>query len=87
MRIPGSIMARIYAFALGLSIWLGKEADDSFSVLEMCRTVLAHDPPHVGEWQSVATKMNLTERALIAFMSRPWFRRVWRSAHQRKDQC
>jgi hypothetical protein len=72
------IMARIYAYALSVSVWLGEEENGSSSVMDMCRSVVAEGLSYSNEWRLTGSKhLERAEGALMLFVSRPWFRRVW----------
>jgi len=63
-------MAKVYALANCVIVWLGEEADDSDRALQAIR--LARGRKLVN---SVADET--TQEAVLALLQRPWFRRIW----------
>ncbi|CAH0040078.1 unnamed protein product [Clonostachys rhizophaga] len=59
-------MAKIYARASGVIVWLGKVADQSNEALEAIRAA--------AEGQSVDSA---TDKAILTLLNRPWFKRIW----------
>lgn len=72
------IMARIYAYAVSVSVWLGEEADDSSDVLALLRDLVANDVTYSYGWRSAVKPQAIG--ALKAFLGRAWFRRAWVSS-------
>lgn len=59
-------MAKIYARASRVIVWLGKVADQSNEALEAIRAA--------AEGQSVDSA---TDKAIVKLLDRPWFKRIW----------
>jgi hypothetical protein len=51
-------------------VWLGKAAHDSDQALEEIRI-------SGGEISSNSSNKEATEKAVLALLRRPWFRRIW----------
>ncbi|KAF2994963.1 hypothetical protein E8E13_002997 [Curvularia kusanoi] len=63
-------MAKIYALANRVIVWLGEAAEDSDRALHWIRSA--------GGSQSKFSSSNAADQqAVIALLSRPWFRRIW----------
>ncbi len=63
-------MAKIYAKASRVMVWLGEAAADSDQAL---RDILnAANSPHT---RSAVNEMN--QQAVLALLERPWFQRIW----------
>ncbi|KAH6639674.1 heterokaryon incompatibility protein-domain-containing protein [Boeremia exigua] len=72
------IMARIYAYAVSVTVWLGEEADDSSNVLSLLRRIVAQDLKYSYNWRAVAESMlSPAADAIVALLGRSWFRRAW----------
>jgi len=66
------IMAKIYALASQVVVWLGDAADNSDQALEEIRLVGSH------ENSSNSSSLNITQQdAILELLRRPWFRRIW----------
>lgn len=84
------IMARIYAYAVSVSVWLGEEADESSTVFDLLRNISAED--YLGEvlkwsdawWDTVNSRLVHAINALEALLDRSWFRRAWVSGSRKK---
>jgi hypothetical protein len=63
-------VAKIYAQASRVIVWLGKSADDSDIAFEAIRTA-AYD-----EYTSPVTEQPI-EISIFKLLERPWFRRIW----------
>ena len=72
------IMARIYAYAMSVTIWLGEAENDSSKVLDLMRRIVADDSKDSYEWKATAKTILAPEsKAIIALLHRSWFRRAW----------
>lgn len=64
------LMARIYALANRVVVWLGEAAEDSDQALHWIRVA--------GGKKSKNPSINKSiQQAVIALLQRPWFRRIW----------
>ena len=63
-------MAKIYAQANRVIVWLGEKADDSDQALEVIR-VAADDEP------TYSSNNEMSQKAIFKLLERPWFRRIW----------
>ena len=63
------LMAKIYAKAHQVNVWLGESAHDSSQALQ--QICLASDTP-----QNEANH-SINQQAILALLQRPWFRRIW----------
>jgi hypothetical protein len=63
-------MAKIYAQANRVVVWLGEEADNSDRALEEIRIV-------GGNESKRSSNNEMIQQAIIALLDRPWFRRIW----------
>lgn len=80
-------MARIYAKASSVIVWLGKAADDSDRALKMVLEAARkqHIDSSSGEVNHQPTSLAIqhtNEQAIITLLERPWFRRIWVSRKQ-----
>ena len=66
------IMAKIYALASHVVIWLGNAAENSDQALEEIRLVGSREDSS----NSSSPKMTQQD-AVLALLQRPWFRRIW----------
>ncbi|KAF2795658.1 HET-domain-containing protein, partial [Melanomma pulvis-pyrius CBS 109.77] len=64
------LMAKIYAQASRVIVWLGEAADGSDQVLQAIRMA-------GGQELGNALNDEMTQQAVIALLQRPWFRRIW----------
>jgi hypothetical protein len=64
------LMARIYAQANRVVVWLGEAADNSDQALEEIRVA-------GGEGSTNSLNNEVIQQAIIALLNRPWFRRIW----------
>lgn len=72
------IMARIYAYAVSVTVWLGDEANDSSKALELLRRIVAGDLKYSYDWETaVATLLAPAADSIVALLGRSWFRRAW----------
>lgn len=72
------IMARIYAYAVSVTVWLGEEADDSSKVLALLRRIVAGDLKYSYDWRAAAESiLSPAAGAIVALLDRSWFRRAW----------
>lgn len=78
-------MAMIYAYASRVVVWLGEEADESSATMEKIR-IEANTRIRQRSWDRISvpvrpdhqkTEECTIENALLSFLRRPWFRRVW----------
>jgi len=63
-------MATIYGQANRVIVWLGEAAEDSDRALEEIRVAGGKISTHPSNKESV-------EKAVLALLRRPWFRRIW----------
>lgn len=63
-------MAKIYAQAKCVIVWLGETADGSDQALEEIRVAGGKEPEHFWNDEKI-------QQAVIALLQRPWFRRIW----------
>ncbi|RYP29122.1 hypothetical protein DL767_006892 [Monosporascus sp. MG133] len=63
-------MAKIYANAIRVIVWLGEAASDSDQAFEALRKVAKTQraPPTIDK---------PTQKAILALLERPWFQRIW----------
>ncbi|WAO95272.1 Hypothetical protein NCS54_01288500 [Fusarium falciforme] len=59
-------MAKIYAKASGVIVWLGEATPDSGQALEEIRMAAEQ-----------RTKLSINESAILGLLERPWFQRIW----------
>ncbi|EEU35470.1 uncharacterized protein NECHADRAFT_86213 [Fusarium vanettenii 77-13-4] len=59
-------MAKIYAKASGVIVWLGEATPDGGQALEDIRIAAAQ-----------RTKLSINESAIFRLLERPWFQRIW----------
>ncbi|RSL55684.1 hypothetical protein CEP54_009254 [Fusarium duplospermum] len=59
-------MAKIYAKASGVIVWLGKATPDSCQALEELRIAAEQ-----------RTKRSIDQSAILRLLERPWFQRIW----------
>lgn len=72
------IMARIYAYAVSVTVWLGEEADDSSDVLELLRQIVADDVKYTyNSRETTKAVLAPAQNAIFALLDRSWFRRAW----------
>lgn len=72
------IMARIYAYAVSVTVWLGEEADESSKVLTLLRRIVASDLKYSYNWEALASSILAPAAdAILALWNRSWFRRAW----------
>jgi hypothetical protein len=64
-------MAKIYAQANRVVVWLGEAADNSDQALEEIR--VAGD----GKKSSSSLSPEMIQQAILTLFQRPWFRRIW----------
>jgi hypothetical protein len=62
-------MAKIYGQANRVVVWLGEAADDSDRALEEIRVA--------GGKNSTSSNNETIQKAVLALLQRPWFRRIW----------
>jgi hypothetical protein len=77
-----SLMRRIYKLASAVSVWLGEEAEDSSTAMELLNKLGA--PPVNAPGEKTINYPSFTEddvhrhwKALDALFKRPWFQRAW----------
>ncbi len=79
-------MARVYANATSVVVWLGEATADSDQAIETLRTVAELDAelPAVKQLGRPLEKPSdnveideATRQAIIALLERPWFQRIW----------
>jgi hypothetical protein len=63
-------MAKIYAQANRVIVWLGEGADNSNLALKAIRMAGGKRPTHHSDSGRV-------QSAVLALLQRPWFRRIW----------
>jgi hypothetical protein len=63
-------MANIYSQANRVIVWLGEAADDSDQALEEIRVT-------GGKISTYSPNKEVIEKAVLALLRRPWFRRIW----------
>jgi hypothetical protein len=63
------LMSKIYSQANRVIIWLGEAADDSDLAVEEIRVA--------GSKKSMNSSNEKIQRAILALLGRPWFRRIW----------
>jgi hypothetical protein len=63
-------MAKIYAQANRVVVWLGEAADNSDRALEEIRVA-------GGKEFTNSSNNEMIQQAIIALLNRPWFRRIW----------
>jgi hypothetical protein len=69
-------MAKIYAKANRVTVWLGEVAGDSDQALKIIGSVAG--------WQNPNSAIDETDRqAVLNLLNRPWFQRIWVSDKQR----
>jgi 6-pyruvoyl-tetrahydropterin synthase len=71
-------MAKIYSQANCVIVWLGEAADDSDQALEEIRIT-------GGKISTHSSKKEVIEKAVLALLQRPWFRRIWVREKKLKD--
>lgn len=59
-------MAKIYAKASGVIVWLGEATPDSGQALEDIRIAAEQ-----------RTKLSINESAILRLLERQWFQRIW----------
>jgi hypothetical protein len=64
------LMARIYGQANRVVVWLGEVADDSDQAIEEIRRAGGRISPN-------SSNKEVAEKAVLALLQRPWFRRIW----------
>ena len=72
-------MAKIYAKASQVVVWLGEEADDSTIAFQ--HISLAADSTAPG-----LAGAEVNRQAVLALLGRPWFRRIWVSCSERRSE-
>jgi hypothetical protein len=70
----------IYAYATSVIVWLGEEADDSSEVLHDLDYVSRATKANIGWTENLDMLIKRLSEPLQAFLTRPWFERVWASA-------
>jgi hypothetical protein len=65
------IMAKIYALANRVVVWLGDATEDSDYALEEIRLAGGRTK------SSNSSSPEMTQQAVLALLQRPWFRRIW----------
>lgn len=65
-------MARIYAYADRVIVWLGEAASDSGEAFEAIRKAARERPVDEDESADVPS-----QQAIFAVLERPWFQRIW----------
>jgi hypothetical protein len=68
-------MAKIYAQASCVVVWLGECADNSDQALEEIRVAGG------GKKSSNPSGLKMIHKAVFALLQRPWFRRIWVREH------
>ncbi|KAF1964689.1 HET-domain-containing protein [Bimuria novae-zelandiae CBS 107.79] len=63
-------MAKIYALAIRVVVWLGEAAEDSDQALHWIRVA-------GGRKSKISSSDESIQQAVIALLQRPWFRRIW----------
>jgi hypothetical protein len=63
-------MAKIYAQANRVVVWLGEAADNSDRAIEEIRVA-------GGKESTNSSNNEMIQQAIIALLDRPWFRRIW----------
>jgi ankyrin repeat protein len=63
-------MAKIYALANRVVVWLGEAAEDSDQALYWIRVAGSRKPKNSSNDETI-------RQAVIALLQRPWFRRIW----------
>jgi hypothetical protein len=63
-------MAKIYAQANRVVVWLGEAAGNSDEALEGIRVA-------GGKETTNSSNTEMIQQAIIALLGRPWFRRIW----------
>jgi hypothetical protein len=72
------IMARIYAYAVSVTVWLGEGDDASSQVLNLMRRIVADDVKYSYDWRATAKAIIApASEAIFALLNRSWFRRAW----------
>lgn len=72
------IMARIYAYAVSVTVWLGEEDDGSSQVFNLMRRIVADDVKYSYDWRATAKAILApASEAILALLERSWFRRAW----------
>jgi hypothetical protein len=64
-------MAKIYALANRVVIWLGEAADNSDQALEEIRVAGS------GKKSSNSLSPEMIQQAILELLQRSWFRRIW----------
>lgn len=64
-------MAKIYAKASRVIVWLGEAAEDSDQALEEIRIAA------VKQSTNLAINETNHQQAILTLLERPWFRRIW----------
>jgi len=72
------IMARIYAYAVSVTVWLGEGDEDSSQVFNLMRRIVADDVKYSYDWRATAKAILApASEAILALLDRSWFRRAW----------
>ena len=71
-------MARIYAYAVIVTVWLSEGDDDSSQVFNLMRRIVADDVKYSYDWRATAKAILApASDAIDALLDRSWFRRAW----------
>ncbi|KAK4167354.1 ankyrin repeat-containing domain protein [Cladorrhinum sp. PSN259] len=76
------LMAKIYAKAIRVVVWLGKAADDSDHALRAIRKAAEeHNTDFVigdtNQDTNYNSTLDETQHAILKLLERPWFQRIW----------
>lgn len=72
------IMARIYAYATSVSVWLGEEANESSHVFDLLQDMYSEDLKFNWLWRDeMLAKLLPSADSIQNLLDRPWFRRAW----------
>jgi hypothetical protein len=73
-----TIMARIYAYATSVSVWLGEADNDSSAMFDLLQDILTQRSKHSPGWErSIESKVVPAADGVQALLDRAWFRRAW----------
>lgn len=71
-------MARIFAYAAYVHVWLGEEEDESSQVMWLIQYVVEADSHSADPWEPLVAEQGQTWRnRILNLLNRAWFERVW----------
>lgn len=72
------IMARIYAYAMSVSVWLGEANNESSATFDLLQDILGQHSRRAPGWaESIDSMVTLAAASVQALLERAWFRRSW----------